>query len=206
MIRNWRLRFVYFVLGISLFGYSGCASTEKARFYTLSPLTQNESQIRPKPSDKGPVVGIKPIKLPDYLERPQIVTRTGQNEIEIAEFDRWAGSLKEDLSRVLAENLSMLLSTDLVLIFPWQRTIPIEYTVDLEIIRFDGKLSQNVSLSARWVIYRDSDTHPNIVNKSTIIKPTEGVDYKALVAAKSYALGDLSKEIANVIYDLSRKQ
>ena len=55
--------------------------------------------------------GIGPIKIPEYLNQPKIVTRKGPNELTLAEFDRWAERLKDNLTRVLAKNLSNLLCT-----------------------------------------------------------------------------------------------
>jgi len=72
------------------------------------------------------VVG--PVELPEYLDRPQIMTCESRNELQFAEFDRWAGSLEKAFSRVLAVNLSILLSTDRVAVYPW-KTTPIDHQV-----------------------------------------------------------------------------
>ncbi|UCC31474.1 MAG: membrane integrity-associated transporter subunit PqiC [Phycisphaerales bacterium] len=44
---------------------------------------------------------------------------TSGHRLTLAEFDRWAEPLAFGFSRVLAENLSALLLTDRVLLFPW---------------------------------------------------------------------------------------
>ena len=62
------------------------------------------------------VVAVGPVAIPDYLDRPQILTRSGPSELQLAEFERWAGSLEKDVSRVLAENLSTLLEKDHVIV------------------------------------------------------------------------------------------
>ncbi|HEX5606452.1 MAG TPA: PqiC family protein, partial [Candidatus Binatia bacterium] len=64
-------------------------------------------------------LGIGPIKIPRYLDREQLVTRISQNRFAIAENDRWAEPLEENFSRVLSENLSILLQIDRVAAFPW---------------------------------------------------------------------------------------
>ena len=43
---------------------------------------------------QNPVIGIGPVKLADYLDQSQIVTRKGDNQVIKAEFNRWAGPLK----------------------------------------------------------------------------------------------------------------
>jgi len=101
----------------------GCTGTsENARFYKLSSI------VSPGETAKGSrlvAVGIGPIKFPHHLARTEIVTRTSRNSLQIADFDRWAGSLREDFTRILTENLSILLSTDYVFVFPWQKAVPI---------------------------------------------------------------------------------
>ena len=51
----------------------GCAGNAPSRYYVLSPLT-GESKVTSEESCVS--VGIGPIKLPEYVNRPQIVTRT----------------------------------------------------------------------------------------------------------------------------------
>ena len=61
---------------------------------------------------QGPVIGVGPITVPKYLDRPQIVTRSGRNQLALGEFDRWAEPLQDNVLRVLAENLAFLIPTD----------------------------------------------------------------------------------------------
>jgi uncharacterized lipoprotein YmbA len=63
-------------------------------------------------------VSIAPVEVPDYLDRLQIVTRDGNNGLKLAEFDRWGGSLGENIATVLVENLSLLLGSDRVFTYP----------------------------------------------------------------------------------------
>jgi uncharacterized lipoprotein YmbA len=88
----------------------------------------------------------------DYLDRPQIVTRISPDEIILAEFDRWAGPFKDNFTRVLANNLSTLLCTKTIAIFPWRGGIPIDYRIEMEVLRLDGSLGGNVSLEAWWMV------------------------------------------------------
>jgi len=43
-------------------------------------------------------IGLGPIRLPELLDRPQIVIRTGSNRLQLAEDRRWAESLAENIS------------------------------------------------------------------------------------------------------------
>jgi uncharacterized lipoprotein YmbA len=81
---------------------------------------------------------VGPITLPKYLDRPQIVTRSGRNPLTLAEFDRWAKPLQDNVSRVLAENLARHIPTDHILLHPWPRSAPVDYQVAVEHLRWGG--------------------------------------------------------------------
>ena len=190
-------------LGICLLVSGGCATTEPSRFYTLSPLAISGTETRAEAPGHGITIGVGPIKLPEHLDRPQIVTRTSRNELDLAEFDRWAGSLADDFSRVLAENLSILLSTDRVSLYPWRKSVPIEYQVVVDVTRFDGKLGGNAWLIVRWTVFGGRKKKVLFMQKSSISEPSGAQGYEVMVAAQSRALGHLSREIAEAIKTIS---
>jgi uncharacterized lipoprotein YmbA len=63
-------------------------------------------------------IGIGPVTLPKYLDRPQIVTFTSPYALNVVEFDRWAEPLESTFVRVLAENLALLLPRAHVVVSP----------------------------------------------------------------------------------------
>ena len=204
MLNSHIFRLTLVILALSVLILAGCRGTsENARFYKLSSLLSSDQATQP--AGKGVAIGIGPIKFPDHLDRPEIVTRTSRNALEIGDFDRWAGSLREDFSRVLTENLSILLSTDYVFVFPWGKTIPIDYQVKVEVSRFDGVLGKNATLIARWTVLESGEKKTlKAVRRSSITKPTEGKSYEAMVASLSETVEQLSQEIAETIKTLSR--
>ena len=132
------VRSVLIGVSLSLLLGWGCASSPASRFYTLSPLSGPVKAKAEQSLSQGPTIGLGPIRFPDYLDRPGIVTRSGGNTIEIAEFDLWAGSLKDDFIRVLAENLSILLETDKMVLYPYIGVVPIDFRIGMNLIRFEG--------------------------------------------------------------------
>jgi uncharacterized lipoprotein YmbA len=205
MLNSHIFRLTLVTLALSVMLLAGCRGTsEKSRFYKLSAILSSDEAT--KPAGKGVAIGIGPIKFPDHLDRPEIVTRTSRNALEIGDFDRWAGSLREDFSRVLTENLSILLSTDFVFVFPWGKTIPIEYQVKVEVSRFDGELGKSATLIARWTVFESGEKKElKAIRRSSITKPAEGKSYEAMVAALSQTVEQLSQEIAETIKTLSQK-
>jgi len=189
-------------LGIGLLAWSGCAGSRPAKFYTLNPLGAHGEIPKVASAERGIVVAIGPVSIPDYLDRPQILTRSGPRELKLAEFDRWAGSFEQDVSRVLTENLSALLAPDNVIVLRWGRDaypFPATFRVGVDVTRFEGTIGESVIFAARWSVSREEDRKILFVRESIKKEPVEGQDYDALVKAMSRALEAVSREIAAAI-------
>jgi hypothetical protein len=181
---------------------AGCASTAPTRFYSLNPMAAADTASKAASADHGLAIGVGPVKIPDYLDRPHIVTRTGQNQFTLSEFDKWAGFLENDISRVIAENLSVLLSSGSVYAYPWKSYIPLKYQVEVNIIRFEGVVGGDVSLAASWSILEANEKEIILTDKASFREKTDGKDYVSLVAAKSRLLANLSRVIVESIHGI----
>jgi uncharacterized protein len=186
------------ILLIAAIFLGGCRS-QSPRFYTLSPIPEDQVSSKRISPARNAVVGIGPVKLADYLDQSLLVTRTSGNQAVKAEFDRWAGSLKDNFMNVLADNLGVLLPTERIYLFPWRVSVPIDYQVVVDIVRCDGRLNDAAWLEARWSILGGSGKKLLKSNRSSISEPVSGGDYAALVAAQSRAVARLSQEIAEAI-------
>ena len=177
----------------------GCGTTKPSRFYTLNTLPENG----PTPAAQlGPQlrgIGVGPVRIPHYLDRPQIVTRVGTNRFEISEFDRWGGTLKDDFTRALAENLVYVFPGESIARFPWRQTAVIAYQIPVELIRLDGELGQGIELIAQWQILADGGNRQLFSKRSRFSQPVRGSSYEDLVAAQSRAVADLAREIADAL-------
>ena len=189
----------FLLVGFVLLLVLGCASSPSPRFYTLCSLQEGGRGPRESPSDQGLVIVVGPIQFPEYLDRAEVVTRSSTNKITLSEFDLWAGSLAEDFNRTLVENLSVLLPTESVFVYPRLRPGSAKFQITLDVIRFDGSLGGDVSLIARWAILEGKERKVLFARKSTIIEPSGAQGYEAMVAANSRALEKLSREIAEAI-------
>jgi hypothetical protein len=186
---------------------AGCAfiggTQQPTQNYVLNSLHSEkiETQAVAELGDIGILVG--PIRMALYLDRADIVIRDSQNQIRLAEFSQWAGPLQENLSRVLAENLSVLLKTDRVGIFPGgTRVMPFDFNVTVNVTRFDGIPGKQADLRARWGILDKTRKDLLFKKHSVLSQPTENDSLEALIAAESRALADLSREIAAAIKSL----
>ena len=182
----------------------GClgGGSPPSRFYLLSPIPSSEASAA---TASGLAIGVGPVAIPDYLNRGQIVTRTGENQLELAEFDRWAEPLQKNLSRVLAINLSTLLSTDRVALHPWNRSTPMDYQVIVDVGRFEAGTDGMTSLLARWSVVEGTGRKTLRVRKSNFSEPIDADGYEATVASMSQLIAALSREVAAEIRDLSAR-
>lgn len=185
-----------FLTGLCLVMLTGCGITKPSRFYILTPVDESAS---PAEAARGPAVGIGPLRFPDYLDRPEIVHRSGDNEVHYAGSDRWAEPLKATFSRTLAENLSALTPTDRISMHPWPRDTSIDYQVILTVTRFDADAGGTVVLATHWEIVRTGDRSVIKRQKAVYTESAGSLAYPAIVAAKSRAVEALSRDIAAAI-------
>ena len=183
---------------------SGCGSfsprPDPSRFFTLTPLPQAEETATKRAADSvGISVGIGPIRFPEYLDRQEIVTRIGQNQIDVSENDRWAAPLEENFTRVLSQNLSALVPTQWINPYPWPIDKRPSYQVEIEVLRFEANAAGDVQLSARWVVLDANKKNSIHYRESRLSRRAKTKSTEASVAALSEALGDLSREIADAV-------
>ncbi|NIO15620.1 MAG: hypothetical protein GTN70_01235 [Deltaproteobacteria bacterium] len=184
---------------------SGCGRSAPTRYYILSSLKDASQPKAETKTGSDIAIGIGPVKVPGYLNRPQIVSRGGQNELVVAKFDRWGGALQEDVAGVIAENLSLLLPTDKVYVYPWMPNIPLDFAVTVDITRLDGVLGGDVVLHARWVVTGVDWKEVFEKRSGRYIESAGGAGYGDFVAAQSRLLGKLSEDIAASIRDASSR-
>jgi len=164
---------------------------------------------QPAPSDSSQagriIVALGPVSIPDYMDRPQIVTRSGRNEAVVNEFDRWTGSLEDDITRVLTENLSSSLPADLFRVVRWapsvQAHLQIEYRVTIDLMRIELSPAGPVSLRTQWTVVNEETKSLVMVREANISEPAGGRDFAGMVAALSRALATLSRDIAGAIWE-----
>ena len=185
---------------------AGCATSPPAKFYILTPVVAQRTSEKVVETDRYTTFGIGPVEIPEYLDRPEIVTRAEQNQLILSEFNLWGGVLKADINRVLLENISALLAGDGISIITWKAAIVDVHKVPLLISRFDGSLNDSIVLKATWAVLEKEGKAFEFFRESDITIPVKGTSYSSVVAAMSEALGELSKEIAAGIKSVVKKK
>ena len=144
-------------------------------------------------------LGVGRISLPELLNRPQIVTRTGANEVRVANFSQWAEPLEKSIPRVLSENLASLTGIDQVFVYPWPTQMEVDLRVEIVRIRFEGNTDGEVSLVARWRLVHARGSEARPLQTSSYTESAASGSTEALVAAMSRTLASLSRDIASAI-------
>ena len=207
MAANLSRRLAKVLFLVTLISLCGCLGrSQPTRFYLLQPITASPPAAPAAGKVEDMRIGVGPITLPEYVDRPQIVTLVGPHELDLAEFDQWSEPLKDSVPRTLGENLSALLFTQHIYLYPWTGSANIDYQIEVDITRFDADLGGNAMLAARWTLTSGDNKQVLAVKHSTITRPTGGTGYEDLVAAESGALEQLSREIAVAITSLAKSK
>ena len=177
----------------------GCSASQPTQFYTLS----GTDAVSESSTEKPMRLGIGPVYLPAYLDRPQVVTRSGVNRMNVSEFDQWAEPLETTFQRVLTENLSHRLDTDRIATLPARRNVNLDRQVEVEVTRFDADETGQVVLDARWRIFDGrGDRLLHRGRSLTEERVVTADDYEDIAAAMSRCLAVMTEEIADALVAL----
>ena len=141
-------------------------------------------------------MGLGPLTFPAYLNRPQMVTRLGPNQVDVSNHDRWAEALDGNFARSLADNLAALASADNIVHYPGYSTTALDYVVQVDVIRFESDSLGAAELLCRWTLFDGAGTTRLAGREAQFTSQATAPNTASSVAALSGALADLSREIA----------
>jgi uncharacterized lipoprotein YmbA len=169
----------------------------KPSFYVLSSASDSTSAPLAAKPELGLAVG--PIEFPRYLDRPELVTRDGANQLVVADAHRWGGSLRNEILRVVSDDLGRLLGTSRVVTYPTEPRFKADYRVLLDIREFERSAGGDVVLRARWTIAGMPGGTAQVVEESSIAQSVASSSWDDVVAAESAALATLTRQVAERI-------
>lgn len=174
---------------------TGCAvRSPDVTYYTLSPVPGSTGT-----GDGSISLAVGPADFPKALNRTQIITRQSANRVTYDDFNRWAGTLDSDFLATVSVNLSRLLGTDHVAVYPAPPSFPVVYRVTFDVQRFEADASGSVTLETRWLIRDESSGDALALGQFSTRKTAADDDQEARIAAHSEAVGELSAVIADKI-------
>ena len=186
---------------------SGCASSPEPRNYVFAPGDGWPNVAARDSSTSAYTVRFAPLRLPAYLDRPQIVTRTTATEIKVDEFHRWGIPLDMTVTELLGTSLARGIPEAYVDVTPSRTRRADGYLISVDIVRLDGFLGGEVELVAQWQVAQTGDTN------TTVLPPRlgryqctcSGGTHEAYVSAIREVVSALGADIAQALQGVAGK-
>ena len=175
-------------------GLVACASSPPLRYYAL-----DDGQPMAVGQPNGVSVAVVQVNLPELVDRPQLVVRSGGHRVLISDQERWAEPLRRQIPRLLARDLGVALDSGRVLALGVDaREFDIDVKVTVDVQQLEVVLGQRVELDAVWRIQRRNA--PPVFGRTLVVERLTGKatadDYAAAVDAERQVFGTLAKDIA----------
>ncbi len=201
-MKQSRINFFVVMSGVFLgLILNGCISVQNSptpRFYLLggTDADQGSKKLDITP---GVLIGVGPVKVPEYQERPQIVTRDKNHMLKFAQFDRWAETLDLGFTRLIGEGLAVKLPEAKFTLYPWNSNLAVKYQVVVEIVQLDSQLDKDLFLVAQWLVIDVQNSKTIIIKRSEFRQAIIPQDYSGLVKTLNTVSSALSSQIAQAL-------
>ena len=187
------------VLAVGTSGLVGCGPSLPPRStYVLGMLAPPVE--RTEPVSGRPVIEVRPILMPDYLDGTDILVRGAGNILQASTTGRWGERLSIGTTRALAEDLRERLP-DFV-ITTSAPTVPSSCQLLLDFDSFEQYVDQPVLLIAEWHVLGPASSALLAGERTSITEEVKGSGDPAVVAAMSRALEKLADRIATELQPL----
>lgn len=145
-----------------------------------------------------PSIGVGPLTLPRYLQRPSLVRRGPGSALVISEYDRWGEPLEDGVLRVLRLDLASRLHPADVVAFPWLTASSPDLTVRMTVDAFEPTESGEVVLSGHWMLRRRGG-EPVESREFRLRRRPASPQPEDAVTTMSALLTDLGEELATAL-------
>jgi uncharacterized lipoprotein YmbA len=171
---------------------------DPARFYVLTSVIEDAPKTA---GQKLPdlSLGIGYSEISPYLDRAQIVSRIGGNEVSISKIDHWAEPLTEGIHNTLVTNLILMLEPDELVDFPWTSSQAPDYSLELDVLHFERNPNGDAELLVLWALRSPETVKRSAIIETKVVESVESGSTEALVSGLSRALVTLSGEMADSI-------
>lgn len=165
-----------------------CGTSPPARYYALS-----EPAATSVAKTGSAVVLFGPFNVAQYLQRPQIVVRDADHQLQLAEFDRWAEAPQVAVVPWLARDVDRQLANAVVVAFPSVGHADAPYRVRGTISEWDTDANGAAVLVVQWEC---------VTNDEAVLVPLRTMRYTAQ-AAKAGNYGDIVRALNQTLADFA---
>ena len=201
-MKGFLFRPTHLAIMICWLALAGCLGGPSApvNFYMLSPLSATRAEMSANTSEGRIRIGLTTVVVAEYLNRSEIVVNLDNTVYQLAEFNQWAEPLSDNLTRVLAENLANLLRSNAIDVFlSSDSSIPIDYQLEVDVLRLDGNFGDRATLVAQWALLAAGENDLILMRRAEYQEPAVDDTYKGLVLAKSRTIEKLSHDVAAAV-------
>lgn len=188
---------------------AGCASPEP-RYYTLAqgPAATGASVATPAAPNTEPIwIEVAPVRVPERLNRPQLVVRDTRNGnsneagLRLLDLARWSSPLPDEMRDALSQRLQASLGA----VDTYQQGLadvsPV-YRITTEVVRLDADIGQRAGATINWTVRRLPDG--KVVSGRTQADLAAPGEVDAVVAAYREILSAAADDIAAGLQTLKR--
>lgn len=172
---------------------AACGSSPPVHYYALEPM---DIQYDQDPAT-APILGLGPLRTPEYLSRSQMVMRSVNGEMIVDDFHRWAEPIDQSIHRILAANVDGLMTGVAVIAFPYNAAFDLDYQLIGRVEQFDADDSGRAELAIQWSVV---DATSDIVVPPRRVRYESGGnssgDAGSMARAMNDCLAQFSRDVA----------
>jgi uncharacterized lipoprotein YmbA len=176
---------------------SGCSisgTTRPSQFYVLdATATPNANEA------KNLHLGVGPILIPGYINRPQIATKSESAEIIYDEYARWAEPMDEMFARTLTQNITIASGSNSIINHPWSSNARLTNEITAKIIKFENNTDGDALLIVQWQLLNINDKQQAFSVFSEFRAAAKSSRYPDRVFALNETIKQFSEEIVSHI-------
>ena len=143
-------------------------------------------------------IQLAPVRIPAVLERQEIVTERGSNELLLSNRHRWGAPLGEMTRRTLTQDLLQRLQESEV-VLPEQPAPPNTREIVVEILRLQSDAGGRVLLQGSWSLLPPGSDSPSLMRNFSLAEQASATSYADQVQAMSRLLGRLADDIVSAL-------
>jgi uncharacterized lipoprotein YmbA len=141
-----------------------------------------------------PVLEVKPVRLPDYIDVTDILVRRPGNVLTPSQTGRWAERLSAGVTRAFAAGLERRLSGIAVTTSSPPERPSCQTTVDIQ--TFERSVEGPVLFVAQWWLLRSESNVTLIGERLNLVEPVATESDATIVAAMSRAIDRFAEQAA----------
>ena len=180
------------LLGGATFALGACGPSAAPAVYVLGAAPA--AVVAATPQVGLPVVEVKSVGLPDYLDNTDLLVRHGGGQVVASQAGRWGERLSAGFTRALAAALAARLPDMAVIVTPPVGRPVRQVLVDVE--SFEARGDGEVVLVARWSVMDGSAREILVSERVSLVEPVTSSSDAAVVTAMTRVTEQLAGRIA----------